>query len=670
MNKKIFIIFIIFSNLINNFSFVLDASALTNEQRKNILDNFENEEKDNIFKNSDFIDSDTSNLLINASRKVDVYSTLQSKTEMKRQYLEEQNQEMVERVATLESSINSLDKDIEDKISEVNLTNYKIIKIKKEISEGTKAIDDLTQKIKSNREVLLDYITHIYKKGNFVFDESNDIDNIKGIILNGEDIGELLNDMYFKSMLEITGQKLIDKHREYVQALYLKKVELEANQKELITLRNNLMLEKKVLDDKKEYKKKLLEITKGKEELYKKYIAEKIEIERSIKLKQIRESIVFQNTKSKVLKQYNCEYVDVYKNIDKLYSMTEKCVELNKIIYGESKLQKLDNITLNPFKWPVTPEKGISAYFNDEEYKEDIGGEHNAVDIVIPQGSSVKAAGDGYVIYLELPDSENYAYLAIKHSDGFVTVYGHLNEILVKQYDFVKEGEIIAKSGGEFGTKGAGLLTTGPHLHFELFQNQEFVDPLDYLDTTSLNYASLPEKYRYKFNDDFKAKYGYEYSLVASMKSSLNIKGDTEVERQKDLLNKYAIGGFRDWNLWVEESLDGNIDPTFVMCIGIAETGLGRHTKTSNNVGNVGNTDSGATKTMITARGGIRAIVNTLNNKYLSKYTEIQQLSRYGNKAGSIYASSDLNWHKNVTKCMSAIKQKYVSDDYLFRLYN
>jgi len=670
MNKKIFIIFIIFINLINNFSFVLDASALTNEQRKTILDNFENEEKDNIFKNNDFIDSQTSNLLINASRKVDVYSTLQSKTEMKRQYLENQNQEMVERVATLESSINSLDKDISDKIWEVNLTNYKIIKIKKEISEWTKAIDDLTQKIKLNREVLLDYITHIYKKWNFVFDESNDIDNIKWIILNWEDIWELLNDMYFKSMLEITWQKLIDKHREYVQELYFKKIELEANQSELITLRNNLILEKKVLDDKKEYKKKLLEITKWKEELYKKYIAEKIQIERSIKLKQIRESIVFQNTKSKVLKQYNCEYVDVYKNTDKLYSMSEKCIELNKIIYWESKLQKLDNITLNPFKWPITPEKWISAYFNDEDYKEDIWWEHNAIDIVTPQWTSVKATWDWYVIYLELPDSENYAYLAIKHSDGFVSVYWHLNEIMVKQYDFVKEWEIIAKSWWEFWTKWAWLLTTWPHLHFELFQNQEFVDPLDYLDTTSLNYASLPEKYRYKFNDDFKAKYWYEYSLVASMKSSLNIKWDTEVERQKDLLNKYAIWGFRDWNLWVEESLDWNIDPTFVMCIWIAETWLWRHTKTSNNVWNVWNTDSWATKTMITARGWIRAIVNTLNNKYLSKYSEIQQLSRYWNKTWSIYASSELNWHKNVTKCMSSVKQKYVSDDYLFRLYN
>jgi hypothetical protein len=38
------------------------------------------------------------------------------------------------------------------------------------------------------------------------------------------------------------------------------------------------------------------------------------------------------------------------------------------------------------------------------------------------------------------------------------------------------------------------------------------------------------------------------------------------------LIDKYAVGAFRDWKMWVDESLDGNIDPTFVMCIGLAET--------------------------------------------------------------------------------------------------
>lgn len=47
----------------------------------------------------------------------------------------------------------------------------------------------------------------------------------------------------------------------------------------------------------------------------------------------------------------------------------------------------------------------------------------------------------------------------------------------------------------------------------------------------------------------------------------MKIEGETEVERQKSLLTKYAAPAFKDWNMWVEEALDGHIDPTFIMCI-------------------------------------------------------------------------------------------------------
>ena len=61
-------------------------------------------------------------------------------------------------------------------------------------------------------------------------------------------------------------------------------------------------------------------------------------------------------------------------------------------------------------------------------------------------------------------------------------------------------------------------------------------------------------------------------------------------------------------------------------------------------------------------------MISTFNNKYLGGHTEIQQLSRYGNKDGTIYASDPVNWHANVTKCMSSIKGYYIPDDYKFRL--
>ncbi len=670
MFNKIISILLINSMFFWNIVFAVEKSNLKNEKNKTILENFENQEIKNIFDNTDFFDPLSNSSLLNSSKKIDIYSTLKSKTEEKRLYLEKQNELLIERVNSLEKSIQSIDKDIQDKITDVNITNIKIIKIKKDIDDWKDNIEKLKVKIKTNREILLEYVTHIYKKWNLTFNEDNNIDNIKWIILNWENIWDILNELHFKSMLELTWQKLIEQHRDLVEMLYIKKIELENNEKNLLILRNHLIIEKKVLDEKKDFKQRILEMTQWKEELYKKYINDKIEIEKKMKIKEIKELIIFQNTKNKSLKQNGCEAVDINNDIDKLNKMSSKCIELNKIIYGESKLQKLNYIWMNPFKWPVTPAYGVSAYYHDSWYKEEIWGDHNAVDIKASQWTSVKAVADWYVIYVNPPTTDAYSYVAIKHSDWFVTVYGHLSELLVKQYDYVKEWETFAKSWWEYGTNWAWLLSTWPHLHFEIFQNKAFVDPLEFLDTSYITFNELPEKYSYKFYNDYKIRKWYEYEDVTKSQRWLKIDWLTEVERQKSLLSRYAKWWFSDWNMWVEESLSGDIDPTFVMCIGIAETWLGKYTKTDNNVWNVWNTDSWATKTMWSVRDWVRSIIFTLNNKYLWKYNKLKDLSRYGNKTGSIYASSDYNWHNNITKCMSVIKQEYIPDDYNFRLYN
>ncbi len=670
MLNKIISILLINSMFFWNIVFAEKKIELLKNDKKTILENFENQEIKNIFDNTDFFDPLSNTTLIDSSKKIDTFSTLKSRAEEKRIYLEKQNELLIERVNSLEKSIISLDNDIKDKITEVNNTNIKIIKTKKNIEEWKKTIEFLNEKIKTNREILLEYVTHIYKKWNLTFSGDNNIDNIKWIILNWENIGDILNDLHFKSMLELTWQKLVEKHRELVGDLYVKRLELENNEKNAVLLRNYLIIEKKVLDEKKEFKQRILEMTQWKEELYKKYIKDKVEIERKMKMRELKEIIIFQNVKNRVLKQNDCEYINIEKEEEKLYQMSNKCVELNKLIYWESKLQKLNYIWINPFKWPVIPSYGITAYYHDLWYKETIWGDHNAVDVRLSQWSPVKAAADWYIIYLNPPTTDAYSYVAIKHSDWFVTVYWHLSEVLVKQYDYVKEWEIFAKSWWEYGTNWAWLLSTWPHLHFEVFQNRNFVDPLEFLDTSYITFNELPEKYRYKFYNDFKMRKWYEYQDVTKSQRWLKIDWLTEVERQKSLLSRYAKWWFSDWNMWVEEALDGNIDPTFVMCIGIAETWLWKHTKTANNVWNVWNTDSGATKTMWSVRDWVRSIIFTLNNKYLWKYTELKQLSRYGNKTGSIYASSDYNWHNNITKCMSVIKQQYIPDDYNFRTYN
>lgn len=133
-------------------------------------------------------------------------------------------------------------------------------------------------------------------------------------------------------------------------------------------------------------------------------------------------------------------------------------------------------------QWPVQPQLGISATFHDSGYKARFGMEHEAIDIPVEQGSVIYSAADGVVTSVA-DRGMGFNALVIDHGGGVGTLYGHVSSFLVTEGQEVRAGDPVALSGGRPGTPGAGMFTTGAHLHFEVHRDGAAADPLDYLPT-------------------------------------------------------------------------------------------------------------------------------------------------------------------------------------------
>ncbi|MBR4935200.1 MAG: M23 family metallopeptidase [Anaerotignum sp.] len=130
-------------------------------------------------------------------------------------------------------------------------------------------------------------------------------------------------------------------------------------------------------------------------------------------------------------------------------------------------------------EWMPPVDGVITSYCGEREnpilHKQEI---HDGVDIAVAEGTEVRAVKSGTVT--EVRTSDTYGNLMkYETEDGYEVMYAHLSKVMVKEGEKIKQGQIVAKSGN------TGL-STGPHLHYGIYQKGKLVDPLPFLSADAM----------------------------------------------------------------------------------------------------------------------------------------------------------------------------------------
>ncbi|MBR2289366.1 MAG: peptidoglycan DD-metalloendopeptidase family protein [Clostridia bacterium] len=320
--------------------------------------------------------------------------------------------------ATLEE-IEQLSTKIEQKKKEISNLEVQEISLMRIIETEEKKLEETTQKYEEEKALLEKRLVVMYEMGNL---------NMLDVLLNSKNLSDFLSRYYLLGEIGQADQKLLNNVKK-------DKTQTESITKSLNEMKDELEKDK---DDKEKYQISL----------------NNMEILKNSKINSLNEEEI------------------------KLYQDIETYRQEIQTIESEIKDLALQNLGQKyiggKFIWPtpgyslITSPFGLRTHPITGIYKL-----HTGTDIGAPYGANFIAANDGVVVKAE----HNTAYgnmVIINHGGGVMTLYAHGSSIEVKEGDIVKQGQTVLK----VGMTG---YATGPHAHFEIRINGDYLNPMDYI---------------------------------------------------------------------------------------------------------------------------------------------------------------------------------------------
>lgn len=312
-------------------------------------------------------------------------------------------------------------KDIENKIyaaqKQINALNKEINATKEKIVETLAELDALQEEINAQNSNLNDRLRAMYKNGNI---------GILSVLFGSKSMSDFLTNMEMAKKIYNADEDLLEDMQTAYEVVVQKKEELAALKEKLVKQQEEATAYKEGLDE----------------------------------------------SETKLAAQK--------KNVESNNSMLEAQIdELNKeaekLVAEILALQSSEAYTGGTMSWPAKSSTRVTSPFGNrlhpvlKKYKL-----HTGIDIGAAMGTDILAANSGKVIKAAYNAGGYGYYVMIDHGGGIVTLYAHSSKLLVSAGDIVVRGQTIAKVGS------TGM-STGPHLHFEVRINGQYVNPLDYV---------------------------------------------------------------------------------------------------------------------------------------------------------------------------------------------
>lgn len=361
--------------------------------------------------------------------------------------------EAEQKKAQLEEELSNMETIKEELEKEKNsLTNY-VAELDKQLAELETRIEELNDLIEEKEEEIAEVEIELQEaieteeeqyeamklRIQFMYEQGES--NYLAMLMSAEDFSDMLNKADYIEQLSAYDRQKLDEYVAITEYVTLCKEELEAEKSLLDTAKADVETEQENVET---------------------LIAEK-----QVMITEYQTSI---DTQEAAIQEYE----------DDLQMELEIISQLEAEVLAEKKEILLENgivITYDggkltwpcpsytrissPFGWRIHPTLGVNKF-------------HNGVDMAAPKGTDILAAYSGEVVAATY-NSTMGNYVMMNHGNGFYTIYMHASKLCVSPGDIIVEGEKIA----EVGSTGR---STGPHLHFGVRKDGEYVDPMDYLD--------------------------------------------------------------------------------------------------------------------------------------------------------------------------------------------